>query len=278
MSVREKCDEKTRSATLIQTSTGSVASIPESPQGCRTFVGWSTPHGEDPLAAEKPRPSRAWTGHPQEWGWDLGWADRPSLLGGLGADTASASSWISIGLTAIEEGGYLSARFRPWNRLHFAGVQFLDAAGDFAAPLFFGGRIDFFIQAFEQRTSQGGTRLGRQRQSFFEKLRDVRSHGRILAPKNTIGPARAEPSEENRSVRHSVRFSMGEGQIRVKILEEMSLFSLLKLNFSLPLGRMDPAGFEPASATVTECRVPLKLRALEGVPGAAENMIGMLER
>ena len=65
---------------------------------------------------------------------------------------------------------------------------------------------------------------------------------------------------------------MGEWQIRVKLLEEISLFSLLKLNFSLPLGRMDPAGFEPASATVTECRVPLTLRALEGVSGSAENM------
>lgn len=28
---------------------------------------------------------------------------------------------------------------------------------------------------------------------------------------------------------------------------------------------MDPAGFEPASATVTECCVPLTLRALSGV-------------
>jgi hypothetical protein len=65
---------------------------------------------------------------------------------------------------------------------------------------------------------------------------------------------------------------MGEWQIRVKLLEEISLFSLLKLNFSLPLGRMDPAGFEPASATVTECRVPLTLRALTAVSRMVGNM------
>jgi hypothetical protein len=41
---------------------------------------------------------------------------------------------------------------------------------------------------------------------------------------------------------------------------------------------MDPTGFEPASATVTECRVPLTLRALIGVSGAAENIARWAER
>ena len=71
--------------------------------------------------------------------------------------------------------------------------------------------------------------------------------------------------EKNRSVRHSVHLSISEGHARVKLLEEISLPSLLKRNFSSTTGRMNPAGFEPASATVTECRVPLTRRALIGV-------------
>ena len=81
----------------------------------------------------------------------------------------------------------------------------------------------------------------------------------------------------NRSGRHSVRFSMGERHARVKLLEEISLFSLLKRNFSSTTGRMDPTGFEPASATMTECRVPLTLRALIGVCGSAKNMARVAE-
>jgi hypothetical protein len=38
--------------------------------------------------------------------------------------------------------------------------NFLDAAGDFAAPLFFGGRVDGIVKAFQQRTGQGGASLG----------------------------------------------------------------------------------------------------------------------
>ena len=41
---------------------------------------------------------------------------------------------------------------------------------------------------------------------------------------------------------------------------------------------MGPAGFEPTSATVTECRVPLTLRALMEVSGAAENTARVAER
>src|SRR5208282_6247532 len=76
---------------------------------------------------------------------------------------------------------------------------------------------------------------------------------------------RGRSHRENRSVRHSVGFSMGEWQIRVKLLGEISLPSLPIRNFSSTTGRMNPAGFEPASATVTECRVPLTRRALIGV-------------
>ena len=34
------------------------------------------------------------------------------------------------------------------------------------------------------------------------------------------------------------------------------------MNLSYTIGRMDPAGFEPASTTMTECRVAITLRAL----------------
>src|ERR1019366_5373064 len=106
---------------------------------------------------------------------------------GTSADfnSARASAWISIGLAAIAESGYLSTRLRPWGRLYFAGIQFLDAAGDFAAPLFFGGRVDGIVKAFQQRTGQGGASLGRQRQRLLEKLGDIGCHGRILAPLHT---------------------------------------------------------------------------------------------
>jgi hypothetical protein len=42
----------------------------------------------------------------------------------------------------------------------------------------------------------------------------------------------------------------------------LSLRSLPKMNSSSTRGRMDPAGFEPASATWTECYVPITPRAL----------------
>src|ERR1035437_7142509 len=100
-------------------------------------------------------------------------------------NSARASAWISSGLAAIAESGYLSTRLRPRERLHFAGIQFLDAAGDFAAPLFFGGRVDGIVKAFQQRTGQGGASLGRQRQRLLEKLGDIGCHGRILAPLHT---------------------------------------------------------------------------------------------
>jgi len=79
----------------------------------------------------------------------------------------------------------LSARLRPWDRLYFAGVQFPDAAGDFAAPLLLGGRVHCIVQAFQQRTSQGGASLGRQCQRPLEKLGNIGSHGRILAAVQT---------------------------------------------------------------------------------------------
>src|SRR5208282_803032 len=47
--------------------------------GAQAGVGWGSPHCEDTLAAEKPRPSRAWTGHPREWGWELGRATPPAF-------------------------------------------------------------------------------------------------------------------------------------------------------------------------------------------------------
>src|SRR5882762_7153812 len=83
------------------------------------------------------------------------------------------SSWISSGLSAIQESGYLSTRLRPGDRLYFARIQFLDAAGDFAAPLFLGGRVDGIVKAFQQRTGQGGASLGRQRQRLLEELGNV---------------------------------------------------------------------------------------------------------
>ena len=43
-------------------------------------------------------------------------------------------------------------------------------------------------------------------------------------------------------------------------------------NEFLPKGRMDPAGFEPASATMTECHVPITLRALSECLGVIEQV------
>ena len=97
-------------------------------------------------------------------------------------NSARASSWISSGLSAVQDSGYLSTRLRPGDRLYFARIQFLDATGDFSAPRFFGGRGDGIVKAFEQRTDQGGASLGRQRQRLLEKLGNVGSHWRILAP------------------------------------------------------------------------------------------------
>src|ERR1700674_1806523 len=97
-------------------------------------------------------------------------------------NSARASSWISSGLSAIQESGYLSTRLRPGDRLYFARIQFLDAAGDFAAPLFFGRRVDGIVKAFQERTGQGGASLGRQCQCLLEKLGNIGSHAHILAP------------------------------------------------------------------------------------------------
>jgi hypothetical protein len=47
-------------------------------------------------------------------------------------------------------------------------------------------------------------------------------------------------------------------------MRRLSLHFLLKQKL-LHIGRMDPAGLEPASATVTECCVPITLRALGAV-------------
>gem|GEM_PF-6554883 len=46
----------------------------------------------------------------------------------------------------------------------------------------------------------------------------------------------------------------------------LSLHSLPKANSSSTRGRMDPAGFEPVSATWTECYVPITPRALAEFP------------
>ena len=60
--------------------------------------------------------------------------------------------------------------------------------------------------------------------------------------------------QKNRSVRHSVRFSISERHARVKLLEEISLPSLLKRNFSSTTGRMDPTVFR---TRICDCdRVP----------------------
>ena len=60
--------------------------------------------------------------------------------------------------------------------------------------------------------------------------------------------------------------SIGEQDSKVKLLGEIiSAFSPPNGNSSSTRRRMDPAGFEPASATWTECCVPVTPRALSGV-------------
>jgi hypothetical protein len=66
-----------------------------------------------------------------------------------------------------------------------------------------------------------------------------------MGPQKHEWPRGGGTIEKNRSVRHSVKLSFGERHARVKLLEEISLPSLLKRNFSSTTGRMDPTGFEP---------------------------------
>ena len=74
--------------------------------------------------------------------------------------------------------------------------------------------------------------------------------------------------KKSRSAGHSVEDSMGEPAFCVKLLFGLRRYlCVLSSNGTSPpqTWRMDPAGVEPASATMTECRVPFTLRALNGV-------------
>ncbi len=85
------------------------------------------------------------------------------------------------------------------------------------------------------------------------------------APSKENGPGSPEPLGKSRGAKHSVDFSIGEANHRVKLLEEIISAFSPPMELSSTIGRMDPAGLEPASATVTECCVRFTPRALSGV-------------
>jgi hypothetical protein len=64
----------------------------------------------------------------------------------------------------------LAARFLPRNRLHFAGIEFFDAASDFAAPFLFRSGVHRLIKTFEERTGERRAGFGRESQGFPEKF------------------------------------------------------------------------------------------------------------
>jgi hypothetical protein len=62
----------------------------------------------------------------------------------------SAEGWVSGALTAMEHGRDLPPGFGPGNRLHFAGIQFLDPTRDLLAPGFFCGGVHGLVQTLKQ--------------------------------------------------------------------------------------------------------------------------------
>ena len=68
---------------------------------------------------------------------------------------------------AIEEGGNLTPRLCPWNWFYFAGIQFLDASGNFVFPCFLDRWVNGIVEAFEQRSSQSSTGFRRESQRLF---------------------------------------------------------------------------------------------------------------
>src|SRR5208283_2062452 len=95
-------------------------------------------------------------------------------------NSSRASGCISIGLTAIEEGGDLAACGFPRNGFHFARIQLFDPASNLNIPLLFHRLVYRVVQAFEQRASKGGARFGGKGQRFFQYFRNVFSHASIL--------------------------------------------------------------------------------------------------
>ena len=95
-------------------------------------------------------------------------------------NSARAEGWISSVLPAIEDGCDLPPGVGPGNRLHFAGVQFFDAAGNFLAPSLFGRRVQSIVQALEERTCQRCPGFCRERQSLFQQLGNLFCHTAIL--------------------------------------------------------------------------------------------------
>jgi len=61
-------DEITVSAPFLRSSVALSASKSTRPKGADTVItsGWSFPDSEDTPAAERPRSSGAWTGHPRD--------------------------------------------------------------------------------------------------------------------------------------------------------------------------------------------------------------------
>src|SRR5690349_15060618 len=96
--------------------------------------------------------------------------------------SASAEGWISSVLASMENSGDLPPGVGPWNRLHFAGIQFLNPARNLLAPGFLGGGVHGLVQTLQKRTRQRGARFGRKRQRLLQKVGNLFGHGVILLP------------------------------------------------------------------------------------------------
>jgi hypothetical protein len=108
----------------------------------------------------------------------------------------------------------------------------------------------------------GEIRLGRVRFCNYGKDGPA-SH---TSPKRTTAPRESRSRCHQCGVRHSVQsqYFPSSTACQVTWREYLCVISPIKTLFHI-LRRVDPAGFEPASATWTECCVAVTPRALHGV-------------
>jgi hypothetical protein len=153
---------------------------------------------------------------------------------------------------AIEESSNLTARLCPWKRFHLAGVQFLDTPRDLEIPCLFDGRIHGIVETL----TTGVMRL-------FYALSKINLWPNFW--RSQIATAPISGAIKSYVVSSTLsKLSIGEVVRNVKLLGKIiSAFS--PQNEFLHKRRMDPAGFEPASATWTERHVPVTPRALSAV-------------
>ena len=75
---------------------------------------------------------------------------------------------MSRDLAAIEEGGNLTPRLCPRNWFYLAGIQFLDAPGNFVFPRFFNRWVNGIVETFQERSGQSGRASCGKARAFFK--------------------------------------------------------------------------------------------------------------